>query len=144
MRGIVAFKRAAFELLPDGFDRVIRELESARDPRTGKADFRTYYLAALAHAAAGDAGEGDQVRREATKVDPRFAGYWLIDGVEHFHAERWRKAQDALDQLIAAAEGLERDPAIGSELLFLGHAYRRGRSRTSTNTTRPSSRCRPR
>jgi tetratricopeptide (TPR) repeat protein len=124
VRGIVAFKRAVWRVGADGYDRAITELEHARDPATGRADFRTLFLLALSHAAAGRAQEGDAARKAAAELKGDFLGFRLIEAIELFHKEEWHASGKKLDAIITQAKRLNADPVINAELLFLAYVYR--------------------
>jgi tetratricopeptide (TPR) repeat protein len=129
VRGIMAWRRAAWRFERQGFQRVVSELERARVAAQGKADFTTQYLLGFAYMRLGRVSEADTVLRDARQMAPDFPGFLLTDSMRIATEDRTRAGVErALRPLqvfaLVLPTYLAQDRAFSAELTYLGCALR--------------------
>jgi tetratricopeptide (TPR) repeat protein len=144
LRGRLAWRRAAWRLRRDEWQRAQAELELARkaDSDAGKLDFTTLYMLGVTYLRLAPMGaskqldDADIALSQARGIDPNFPGLLFADALRETLLPEGSAAQTKERVEIAAAKFDEfvlgfahpEESPYGAELQFLGYFYR-GRSR---------------
>jgi tetratricopeptide (TPR) repeat protein len=144
LHGRLAWRRAAWRLRREEWQRAAGELELARkaDGDAGKADFSTLYMLGVTYLRLAPIGaskqldDADIALSQARTLDPTFPGLLFTDALRETLLPESSAAQTKARVELAIAKFDEfvlgfahpEEVQYGQELQFLGHFYR-GRSR---------------
>lgn len=133
-RGRLAWRRAAWRVSRESFQRVVTELQRAREASAGRADFTTLFLLGISYLRLGRLSEADVALKDARASEPAAAGFpgLLFADALRMTLERTgsadedrRRLEEALalfDAYLARLDGY--DGAFAAELRHLGLVFR--------------------